>query len=202
MIEVNLLRGFSQDAAAVNDSTFTMNTNMTGQKVVFDAKDIAIKVVLLIIPVLIVMGYEKYDEQKGKVKLNFIRNEVNKLTASLGKYGKQVQEVRRIQEEKKRLDGRINTIVDLSKDRLTNAKALNALHEVVPPEAWIEDMSINQGAVIFKGKATDDLTVSQFLRNLNESIYFEDVSLKSTKERSSSSGVVKAFEIHAKLGGM
>ena len=63
-------------------------------------------------------------------------------------------------------------------------------------------MSINQGAVIFKGKATDDLTVSQFLRNLNESIYFEDVSLKSTKERSSSSGVVKAFEIHAKLGGM
>jgi type IV pilus assembly protein PilN len=204
MIEVNLLKGFSPDATSATSASggdYTLNTFSTGQSVVWDKKDFSIKLIILLIPLLGMYIYEMYDEGVGKESLRVIRAEVTQLSSELDQYGKQVQEVKRIQEEKKRLNSRVETIFELSKERLTNAKALNALHDLVPPEAWLTSLKIKNGEVEFEGQATEDLVVSQFLRNLQESIYFKDIKLVATEERSTTAGVRKTFSIDAKLGG-
>lgn len=204
MIEVNLLKGFSPDGATVDAGAggFTLNTKMSGgSNVVYDKKDLLVKLVILFIPCVLLYGFEMYDEEKAKVKLNHLRKQNANLSNELSKYGKQVQEVKRIQEEKKRLDSRIKTITDLSADRLTNAKALNALHDLVPGEAWLVKLEIKKGKVDFHGEATEDLVVSQFLRNLQESIYFKNVKLLGTEEKNTSQGERKKFSIEAFLSG-
>lgn len=201
MIEVNLLRGFTADSTSAADgSGFSLNTKMSADKVVFDSKDLLGKIIFLLLPLGLVFGYEMYDEEKAKVKLTHMRKQNAILSDELSKYGKQVLEVKRIQEEKKRLDGRIKTILDLSSNRLTNAKALNALHDLVPGEAWLTSLKIKDEKVEFRGEATEDLVVSQFLRNLQESIYFQDVKLIGSEERSSATGAKKVYSIEARLG--
>ena len=102
--------------------------------------------------------------------------------------------------KKKKIDSRIDTIKEISKERLSNAKALDALHDIVPPQAWLKNLSIENGKVKIVGEATEDLVVSQLLRNLDESIYFKDVKLLSSTEVRKAGGSYKAFSIDCTLG--
>tara|TARA_Y100000780_G_C13695267_1_gene421342 strand:- start:10242 stop:10844 length:603 start_codon:yes stop_codon:yes gene_type:complete len=199
VIEINLLRGFSAEGLDGGESTLN-STFATAQKVVFDEKDLVLKLVILIIPVLALYGYEFYDEGIGANTLKAKQKQVERLTIELAGFGKQVAEVRKIKEEKNRLTSRIDTIKEISKERLSNAKALDALHDIVPPQAWLKNLSIENGKVKIVGEATEDLVVSQLLRNLDESIYFKDVKLLSSTEVRKAGGSYKAFSIDCTLG--
>ncbi|MEC9282275.1 MAG: PilN domain-containing protein [Bdellovibrionota bacterium] len=199
MIEINLLKGFSAEGLGGGESTLSA-TFATSQKVVYDEKDLLLKLVILIIPSLMLYGYEFYDEGVGAEALKLKQRQVEKLTQELAGFGKQVAEVRKIKEEKNRLTSRIDTIKEISKERLSNAKALDALHDIVPSQAWLKSLTIESGKVSIIGEATEDLVVSQLLRNLDESIYFNDVKLLSSTEVRKSGGSYKAFKIDCVLG--
>ena len=151
-------------------------------------------------PALLVYGYEFYDEGVGKANLEAKQALQVELSARLSAFGKQVEEVRKIKEEKQRLSSRIDTIREISKERLVNAKAMDALHAIVPNQSWLESLSIEGRQIKIKGMATEDIIISQFLRNLDESIYFSEVKLISSIEQASGQGVIKSFEIECQLG--
>ncbi|MFK8138520.1 MAG: PilN domain-containing protein [Bdellovibrionales bacterium] len=196
MIEINLLRGLG----GVSGLTATSTQTSTSQSVYFDPKDIAVKLVVCLIPVMILYAGDLYlqgvanDNYKKKLKAR------DKLKKELVGFGNQVKQVKKIQEEKARLEKRMNTIKVLSKERLINVKALDALHNVIPKQAWLNDISIKEKQVEMSGLATEDVIVSRLLENLEESIFFTNVNLIETSVSKTASGVAKTFKITCELG--
>lgn len=192
MIEVNLLRAMNSDS--------TIATSVFSGDASSDQKTMATKLVYLLVPVILLIVWEQYSVGELNNQMNLMRAQVNQKTGQLSKYGPQVEAVRKIKEEKVQLDGRVEAIKNLSQERLTLVRAMDALHNITPKEVWLDEIQLKGKGFVITGFASEDLVVSRFMQNLEESIFFNEIILVGTEESRSSDGIVKKFEISCVLG--
>jgi len=82
-----------------------------------------------------------------------------------------------LEENEIRLRTKIETITTLVKDRTKSPKMLLIMSQIIPREVWLENFSIKGDDISIKGGATDFNMVSDFMKRLDESIYFDNPTL-------------------------
>ncbi|MCB0349097.1 MAG: PilN domain-containing protein, partial [Bdellovibrionales bacterium] len=123
------------------------------------------------------------------------------LEKKLQTFGPKADSVKKFQQEKDKLEKRIDVIRNISKERLKVVKAMDALHKTVPQQAWLTELMVKENyAIKINGFALDDFVVSNLIQNLDESIFFANVKLVSSQESSVSEGKLRKFEISGALG--
>lgn len=206
MIRVNLLRDVAGGGAGGGtmatsgvgmDQTATMQSEAAGAA--GSNFDIFVKIIAVVIPIVLTVSYRNYQIGLKKGQVDSLQTQLNSLQDKLKSYEPGLKDIEKFQEEKRKLDNQLDVIKHLSKERLKNVKSLDALQGIIPNKAWLKSLQIEEDKVSMEGIATDDLVISDFMKDLEASIYFTAVTLEGSEEVRTDQGSQKAFKIRCKL---
>jgi type IV pilus assembly protein PilN len=193
MIKVNLLKYASQA------SGLDIKSAQTGG---IDRNAIAMKIFSAVFPMLGLYIYEGQLADEKKAELNSLRSQVEEVKTKIQDHGATVEIVERYKSEQQRLNTQVEVIKGLSRDRLREVKALDALQTLVPQKAWLTSISMGKEGVDLAGLALGDGAVSDFTEGLEESLFFNDVILVGVTEEKLNGATFRRFEIGCKLGAI
>ncbi len=164
--------------------------------------DILLKLAVTILPLLGIIGYDYYADGQRQRALAVASAELQEAKVKLASLKPQVDAVMKFQENKKQLQAKIDIIRALSKERVKNVKALDALQNIIPVKTWLTRIEIKESRVVMEGLATEDVEISNFMQGLEESVFFAKVILKGVTSDRSKEGVNKKFSIETSLENM
>lgn len=161
--------------------------------------DIIVKMFFLLVPFVLCYLYRDYQIGLKKAQQDALQADLTELQAKLKSYDPGLKDIEKFQEEKQKLDNQLGVIKNLSKERLKNVKSMDALQGIIPKKAWLTSLKINDNVVQMQGVATDDLVISDFMKDLEASIYFTNVLLEGSEETRTTEGAQKIFRIKCGL---
>lgn len=137
-------------------------------------------------------------------KLRLEISEIQQKVVELQETSRQVEAFKR---KKSALEGKLKLIQELERNRLTAVKVLDALalsvplhpSEDIPQKLWLTSYREVEGAVDMTGKALGPEVVAEFLKNLENSDYFHEVSLVSTQWVEEQGVQMSQFEVKCQL---
>ncbi len=135
----------------------------------------------------------KLDAESGVVesKLNLLASELNKTNG--------YEQIKKsLEADEKTIRTKINTIQELIRERSTPPKILTTLSETIPKDVWLREFTLKDRHFKIGGSSTSMDVVSDFMKGLEETIYFRGVVLKSSKQETPKGGHMTAtFELEA-----
>jgi len=168
-------------------------------------KDLPIRraVLPIVVGLMASFALDSYKEDE----LKKVDDQIAKLSAEKQKLQVEANKMRGYEEVKKNLEAderalrvKVETIRKLIADRQTPPKLLISIAESIPKDVWLTEFKVIKKEVGFKGSALGFNQISDFMKSLNENLYFADVSMKSTqqvKDKQSGSDLAE-FELSAK----
>lgn len=204
MIKINLAsRKQSMAAAGVGGGT----TKILANKMSLDMdsfRDLPIRKFILPVVVCALASYT-VDGQKKKV-MDELEGRVAKLAAEKPKLEAEANKLKVYEDFKKKLEAdeltirtKTETIQKLIVGRGQTIKMLVTLASAAPKDAWLSNFQIKEPDVILKGYAVGFGQISDYMKSLNESAYFADLTLKSSEKAKDDTGNdVVSFELNAK----
>jgi Tfp pilus assembly protein PilN len=144
-------------------------------------------------------GYDYYIQQKT----DEMTQEVSKLDSDKERINKELSKIKGFESVKVELERdqlvlrtKIETIEKLIRGRDFTAKSLITLAQAMPRDIWMTEIKATETGFELKGGTVDLGLVSDFMSRLGQTIYFKDVTLKSTA--TDSSGHQASFELGAR----
>ena len=147
-------------------------------------------IVLLIVIIGATVCMMSYS-QKLQGDIDKKNQEIAEVEKQIKQYEAQLPVLQERRARIRKLEEQIRMIQSLVHDPLRYANLLQEVAVLLPPNVWLENLSIEPGnqSVTFNGTAAEVegrlplATVAQLMKNLNESRYFRDASLSSTSEK-------------------
>jgi hypothetical protein len=143
---------------------------------------------------------EKKSEMLGKVDVEAaaLESKLNLVASELNKTSGYEQIKKSLESDEKTIRTKINTIQELIRDRSTPPKILMTLSEAIPKDVWLRDFALKDRHFKITGSSTSMDVVSDFMKGLEETIFFKGVVLKSSKQDTVKGGHANAsFELEA-----
>lgn len=135
---------------------------------------------LMILFGLVVMAYIALNMSRNisnmTAKIEAAESELKELQA----ISKQVQDIKK---NLKKLQAKMDVIQTLETGRMKSVLLLDSLTGlVISDRMWLTSLAETRGQVELKGMATDNKTVADFMKRLEESPYYNEVSLISSRQ--------------------
>ncbi len=141
-----------------------------------------------------VIGNGFYHEARAGA-LAAVERDLKKTKDDIAALDKVIQDVDKIKAEEAMLKKKLETLEALRKGRTGPVRMLSELAENMPRRVWLKKMEEKAGRVVFNGTAASIEDVSDFIRKLKESKFFEGVELKKIVEGNVGTFRVVEFEI-------
>jgi type IV pilus assembly protein PilN len=129
--------------------------------------------------------------------------DVNKETLMVQKRIKVLEDVKEKVEAFKaknaELERRIKLIELLEQNRAGQLYVMQSLARAIPERAWIDKFAETGTKAKMEGVAWNEFTVSDFMKSLKSSNYFNDVELVSIKKKEMQNLPLRSFEIESSL---
>lgn len=126
-----------------------------------------------------------------------VDSKMNLLTSELNKTNGYEQIKKSLEADEKTIRTKIGTIQELIRDRSTPPKILTTLSETIPKEVWLREFSLKDRHFRIGGSSTSMDVVSDFMKALEETIYFKGVVLRSSRQENAKGRASVVFELEA-----
>lgn len=107
------------------------------------------------------------------------------LASELSKTSGYEQIKKSLEQDEKTIRTKISTIQELIRERSTPPKILMSLSEATPKDVWLREFSLLDRKFRIAGSSNGMDVVSDFMKSLEETIYFKNIILKSSKAETS-----------------
>lgn len=158
-------------------------------------REVRLAVLLL---VLLVLGLVA-DRIRHSQTVSRLDQQTADLEAELVVLRERVAEASRLEQQKRDLDAKLKVIAELSQKRVGPAGVLRDLSRATPSRLWLTDLTEAGGGATISGKAVDNQTIADFLRSLEESVYFNTVDLSETTQDEQGGVKLKRFLLRATI---
>jgi type IV pilus assembly protein PilN len=201
MIKINLLK----DAASQRPqggSQFNVpmpNFGKGGGGMGGDNSALIQRFAFLLVPIILAYAYGWYSNYQLDGKVKALTVEGQQVDQKVEGLKPELDEIEKLNTEKNKITTEVNAVKDLSKRRYNYVKILDALQTLIPEKAWLTKLGVKERVIAIEGRANDDSTISNFMQNLEESAYFQNVTWESSREVTEPQGVVKQFSIQFNL---
>ncbi len=200
MIKVNLAkksgRRSSQDSQT---QTFTsaqvMESNLDLQKAGLK------KLIILILVPGLMFAWEYFFLPARQEVLNQKISYRDKIRSENLKSKKDVDEIKKYEEEEKKLNAEIAAINQLSKERFREVRILETIQMSKTEKLNLTRLEMAENKLILRGLAINDQEITSFHENLQKSVYFKEITPGVTREKTTEYGVFKEFEMNLVLEG-
>ena len=151
---------------------------------------------------LVVLGVilATHFSQAGKIKKT--NNEIRVTGEKIEALKDVEDQVNEFKAKNKELVRRIQIIADLEKKRSGPLFVMDSLSSSIPARSWIDTIKSQGDKTTISGIAWNEFTVAEFMKNLQNSDYFQNVKLKVIKQEDVSSLQLRKFEITSTMNFM
>lgn len=108
---------------------------------------------------------------------------------------KQIGQVGRFKKLQQELRGKLEVLDKLKQGRTGPAQYLDELNKIMPEKLWLVSFSESAGHIVIQGTALNEKIVAEFMRNLNNSSFFNDMNLVQTEQAVSSGMKLQKFQL-------
>jgi type IV pilus assembly protein PilN len=130
------------------------------------------------------------EEREKKISDN--ETEIKRLQKIIG-------EVNELDKQKTRLLNQLAVIDKLEKGKRGPVRVLDDLSNSIPKRVWVTSFREANGALSITGSAMDNSDISEFMRALQRTPYFSEISLKFAQADQRDGVTVYNFEIGCKV---
>jgi Tfp pilus assembly protein PilN len=146
-------------------------------------------------------GLNYYQEQKLQelqTKFDEVQSKVLTSTSQLKKYEGYEAKKAQLDADETMLTNKIKIIQKLMSDRDQGALVLEAISKAMPKETWLTELNSKDGLINFKGNTKDFGQMTDFMKALEETVYFKDLQTKTSQATKLDTGAeVVQFEVEA-----
>ncbi|MBW2107195.1 MAG: PilN domain-containing protein [Deltaproteobacteria bacterium] len=122
-------------------------------------------------------------------QISALDEDISAAQAELTKYEAIGERVKKMKKELRKLEEKMDIIVQLEANRSGPVRFMDALTGfVVPQKMWLTALSEKQGTLKLTGMAADNKIIADFMTSLESSPLFEQVDLVSSKQVSAKKG--------------
>jgi Tfp pilus assembly protein PilN len=143
----------------------------------------------LIIPIIVGVGAYYYLDNLKTSEIQKLEDTLKGVSEEAAKVQKKIDALKgyekvqkEMEEDEKILRSKIDTIQGLSKDRDRSFKLLASIVDMVPSQLWLSTLKVDKTEIKMDGGARGLGQISDFMKNLRESAYFENVNLITSNE--------------------
>lgn len=145
----------------------------------------------ILVAVIVHFAYQNTIEQQAK-KIEDSDAEIKRLEKIIG-------EVKELDTQKQRLLNQLAVIDRLEKGKRGPVRVLDEMSSAIPKRVWLMDFKEAGGVMSLRGAAIDNADVSEFMRALQKSPYFTEVTLKFTQADAREGVQIYRFQIECKV---
>jgi type IV pilus assembly protein PilN len=135
-----------------------------------------------LIMVLAIIGIY-YWHATTNAKIKDLRIQITQAEQDITRLSKIVKEVEKFKADKKVLEGKIAVIDKLKTFRQVQVHYMDELNKALPSQVWLEFYSQKSDSLVLRGKSLSTDDIAGFMRNLESSVYFEDIRLDQTSQK-------------------
>lgn len=152
-----------------------------------------------LLAIIAVLGVIVATHQSQKNSIEEVRRKISVTDKRINDLKDVEKKVEEFKEKNKELERRIQVIAELEKKRTGPLYVMEALSASIPEKAWISDLQSKGNNASISGVAWNEFTVSDFMKSLQKSSYFDNVNLKVIKKTSVNNLPLRSFEISTSL---
>ncbi len=145
----------------------------------------------IVVAVSVHFAYQNTLEAQDK-KITDADAEIKRLEKIIG-------EVKELDGQKQRLLNQLAVIDRLEKGKRGPVRVLDEMSNSIPKRVWLVDFKEAGGVLSMRGAAIDNADVSEFMRALQKSPYFSDVTLKFTQADTREGVQIYSFQVECKV---
>lgn len=154
---------------------------------------------LAVVLYLVLDVYQNNQLERLKRVIEKKTAESTKLKQDLAKTSNYNGIKKQIEEDRKLIETKLNTIRKLIADRKIAPQILQSISSEIPKEVWLSNLNLTQDKLALQGSSKGFDKVSDFLKSLGENPYISDIKLADTQRvRDSSAGEVTNFSLEGK----
>lgn len=142
-------------------------------------------------------GYKTQELEKIQTEIAGIESKIKLADSELSKTTGFEKLKKDLENDEKLIRTKIETIRSLINERTTPPKILVSLSQATPKDVWIQSFALDSGKLTISGRSYGIALVSDFMRSLEETIYFKDVVLKSSRQERDQGQELASFELEA-----
>jgi len=162
--------------------------------------DLRDSVGLLVLGLVVVMGGIWFFSNGIENEIEKTEVSVRQLKANIEKFKPEQAKVAAFKKKKKQLQVKLDVIHGLDRARSGPLRLMDEISNRTPERLWLTSLTTEGKKVKVSGQSLDTGVVADFLRELNASIYFENVDLESTSRGKAIQGVkVVVFTVTAEM---
>ncbi|MDT8394968.1 MAG: PilN domain-containing protein [bacterium] len=136
----------------------------------------------VLILILVFIGVFYWHSTTNK-KIKNLRGQITQAEDDIRRLDKIVKEVEQFKKDKKILEGKIEVIDKLKKGRQVQVHYMDELNKALPSQVWVEFYQQRADTLILRGKSLSTDDIASFMRNLEASVYFDDIRLDQTSQK-------------------
>lgn len=145
---------------------------------------------LLLLALLAAVGFIQAQ------KISDLEVEVTELTKEKNSFNKDLREIAQLKKAKEELARRTDVIKKLKTDSSLTVRVLDEVANIVDNQRmWLLSLQQQGGSLNLSGIALDNQTVAQFMDNLKESQFVNNVTLTNSSLKVISARNLKSFEL-------
>ncbi|KJS03100.1 MAG: pilus assembly protein PilN [Desulfobulbaceae bacterium BRH_c16a] len=130
-------------------------------------------------------------------KINTLKTDIAQLTAEKNSYAPTLKKIADFKKDIEELTRKTEIINKLKTDSSLTVRVLDEVaNKVDNQRMWLESLQQDNSVLRLSGIALDDQTVAQFMDNLKESPFVQDVALSGSSQKSVSGRNLKSFELN------
>lgn len=161
------------------------------------AKQQIFGMVLLFVFVLALLGFVGVIQAQ---KINGLKSDIAQLNKEKESYAPTLKKIETLKKEREELTRRTDIINKLKTDSSLTVRVLDEVASKIDTQRmWLESLHQDNAVLKLSGIALDDQTVAQFMLNLKESPFVQDVALASSSQKPVSGRNLKSFELNCKV---
>ncbi|PID57238.1 hypothetical protein CSB45_08410 [candidate division KSB3 bacterium] len=137
---------------------------------------------------------------------NYLDNVIEKKNAEIAKTRERLQELQKIIDEinqfeaqRKALEQKLAVIAKLEKEQKLPVHLLDEVYLTLEDDLWLRNFQEGNFNITISGTALSNPVLSDYLRNLEESQYFDNVELVVSQRKTIGAQTVRDFQIKMKL---
>lgn len=128
-----------------------------------------------------------------------VRAEISRDEQEIARLEKIIGEVNQYEDQKKKLQAQLKVIEELERGKSGPVKVLDAIASGIPKRVWVDTFDEKGGVATISGFGLEMADVSEFLKVLEKSPYFKEVTLKFTENTPQKGIQTFKFQITTKV---
>lgn len=129
-----------------------------------------------------------------------LKNEEAKINQEKKQFARILEDIKKMEEEKKLLLTRVDVINKLKQSSSLTVHVLDEVATLTPVgRMWLKSISQNGSQLMLIGMALDDQTIAKYMEELEKSSYIQSVSLTSSAMEIVAERNLKAFTVSASV---